>query len=97
MSNRQIRYIDINSDISKYIISTTLKCSFQILNRYVDKMRGLATILGGKEDDLREQMRIAGIALAGEFATAIEPGDPTGIMFLRQVSLQCFISESSYL
>ena len=47
-------------------------------------MRGLATIIGGKEEDLRTQMMTAGMALAGEFAGA-EPGDPTGIMFLRQV------------
>ena len=30
-------------------------------------------------------MRLAGISLAGEFAGPGEPGDPTGIMFLRQV------------
>ena len=47
-------------------------------------MRGLATILGGKEDDLREQMRQAGISLAGEFTGNFEPGDPMGLMFLRQ-------------
>ena len=54
-------------------------------NRYVDKTRGLATILGAKEEDLRQQMRLAGISLAGEFAGPGEPGDPTGLMFLRQV------------
>ena len=43
-------------------------------------MRGLATIIGGKEEDLRTQMLTAGMALAGEFAGA-EPGAPTGIMF----------------
>ena len=59
-------------------------CCFVCLIRYVDKMRGLATIIGGKEEDLRTQMMTAGMALAGEFAGA-EPGDPTGIMFLRQV------------
>ena len=53
--------------------------------RYVDKTRGLATILGAKEEDLRQQMRLAGISLAGEFAGPGEPGDPTGVMFLRQV------------
>ena len=30
-------------------------------------------------------MRLAGISLAGEFAGPGEPGDPTGVMFLRQV------------
>ena len=30
-------------------------------------------------------MRLAGISLAGEFSGPGEPGDPTGIMFLRQV------------
>ena len=49
-------------------------------------MRGLATLIGGKEEDLREQMKIAGISLAGEFLGNFEPGDPTGLMFLRQAS-----------
>ena len=46
-------------------------CCFVCLIRYVDKMRGLATIIGGKEEDLRTQMMTAGMALAGEFAGAV--------------------------
>ena len=43
-------------------------------------MRGLATIIGGKEEDLRTQMMTAGMALAGEFAGA-EPGIPPELCF----------------
>ena len=58
-------------------------------------MRGLATIIGGKEEDLRTQMMTAGMALAGEFAGA-EPGDPTGIMFLRQVRKLFMVLDNVY-
>ena len=68
---------------------------FVWLIRYVDKMRGLATIIGGKEEDLRTQMMTAGMALAGEFAGA-EPGDPTGIMFLRQVRKMFYCIRQRY-
>ena len=63
----------------------------------MDKTRGLATILGAKEEDLRQQMRLAGISLAGEFSGPGEPGDPTGVMFLRQVWLDCQYQNANFI